>query len=589
MSIRLRKLLKQPAKIRLPKSFFLLLLLFAAAKTALAAAFHLDELLLSQEISVLWQFKPEGYHHMIDRDDVSLSLTAKIPFEFSPLLEKPWITVFIDKSGSMKRNFQEIRDFLPGLLMRIPECNIRFITFDRLSKKTEFRDSNGVEFDLSQITPKGPTRLWDLMYFEAKDQQHILAPKFFIVLSDGHDQALLNSPRPYSKFRVSDVAHEMVNIRSRGVCLSFGRDPNEEDLEKIAKQTGGTYFHKGKPEIVAQFIKDHIEHFFTIRFTDPFTSLTTDHMRKICLAGKYQVKNTTEFRREYSTRKGFLTTIPRNKPMDFTLHLTKYVVDRFPETTFYFQAYHSKEVVTDLVKDDLELYLKADIDRFKWENPEIPIRLGILADTTGSMKREERSVKETVKELLAKLPDNVFPELYMISRDYPYYRLITNEYLQKMEFKGPTPIYDSMYNIIIRLAENNERKRLLVITDGWDEYFEGTRRRTSKKKAVEVINLGFLSNVKVYTNPIGEFPNIRTLYHISKGTNAWMVSSRESINTTVLAKPELFRYRLAFNNPFWATEIPVKADILIRRYNFMFFYRGEDWQLTPLPLLDQVQ
>ncbi|MDD2716949.1 MAG: VWA domain-containing protein [Candidatus Wallbacteria bacterium] len=553
-------------------------------------SYFTDSVEIAQQNSILWQFKPGGddYYRKIRTGEVTLSIAAKIPFTLSSFYEKPYITIFIDKSGSMKEGFLRLQNFFPELLTSLPDCYLKLILFDRLSQATEFQENSKVNFDLSKVKPGGSTRLWDLLYFEAKKQQNLLSPKFFIVLSDGNDQAVLNSPRPYSQFKVEDVISGMNKINCKAILRSFGHDPDRAPLKTIADSTAGIYQEQCSPQEIGDFLRQNLEFFYALRYQDPYQKLSSGKTRNICLSGNYKQKFQISTYKDFQTDRGFLQPIPGRKSDAFSLFISKISTADFPETIIYFQAYYQGQNVLDMQSGDFEFYLKTDADLFRWENPEIPVSLGIFIDTSGSLANEEQLSKTILSQVQSTIQSNVSAEIFTLSESYPFFEKNTQEKLEERSYSGPTPLYDALFNLSMHLNADNQRSRLLVITDGWDEFYEGSHNRFSKKKAVELINLGYSACVKFYTCPIGKDPNLRTLRLIAEGTNGDFFPLG-TVPVETLCKPEIFRYFLRFENPFFATEIPAYVDIKIRNVCFNFYFQGVEWQLTPLPLSEQAR
>ncbi|MDD5090183.1 MAG: hypothetical protein PHQ23_04625 [Candidatus Wallbacteria bacterium] len=553
-----------------------------ASQLFAADNFYAERVSVGETVEILWQLKPDsGYAPPSDTRDTSVSLTARVPYTLNTLLEKPYITIFIDKSGSMQYGFNDLKTFLSPLIKGLPESFVKFVLFDNRHHSTDFCINTEALLDLSQVTTRGSSRIWDLLYFEAKRQKTILAPKFFVLLSDGHDQAMMESPRPYSRFKITDVAKEMDGINARGISVSFGPDPDSEELNRFSGMTGGACFHSPPAVKVIDFINEKLEYFYHLQFIDPYAQ-HAGTKRKMCLSVDFLGIKTTDLVHNYDIRKDFLDSLPGRKPDEFSLHMTKMAIDKFPLTSIYFQVYDSAEVVRDLTRDEIELYLQADVFR-NWRNIEIPVHLTLLLDQSGSLKDQAEHLKDSAAALINAFPGNVSTEIFVLNRDYPYFSRISAGEIQGLSYSGPTPLFDSMYHLILRMMELHERKRLLAITDGWDEYFEGTHNRMSKKNAVEVINLAFESNVKLSILPAGPVPNLRTLRHMAESTLGEIFRDPPVSASTLLSSPEIYRFLLSFPNPFWATSIPVRADITVPDFRFRMLYQGEEWKLTPLP------
>src|ERR1043165_6179708 len=156
--------------------------------------------------------------------------------------------------------------------------------------------------------------------------------------------------------------------------------------------------------------------------------------------------------------------------------------------------------VTGLTKDDftiLEDGQPQEIEQFS--NERVPVSLGILLDTSGSMTPEKMSsaknaIDRFIYDLLGKDDELFFMQFASVPdllQGWTFDRRLTSRAVGQTSAAGGTALYDVIANALPIAADGrNQKKALLVITDGND-----TNSRTSVS---QVRNLIRESEVMVY-------------------------------------------------------------------------------------------
>src|ERR1700679_1259815 len=134
-------------------------------------------------------------------------------------------------------------------------------------------------------------------------------------------------------------------------------------------------------------------------------------------------------------------------------------------------------MVDTLGKDDFKVYedgVEQTIASF--QHQDIPISLGILVDTSGSMRMKRQAVNESALDLVhSSNPDdesfvvNFSDEAY-IDQEFTASVDKLRQGLSHIDSKGGTALYDAIMASADYMSKNAKRSKqvLLVITDGED-------------------------------------------------------------------------------------------------------------------------
>ena len=159
--------------------------------------------------------------------------------------------------------------------------------------------------------------------------------------------------------------------------------------------------------------------------------------------------------------------------------------------------------VADLTRDDFELYEDGELQQIEYfsrglatDAETIPLHLGVLLDTSGSMEREATFAQTAAIKFLNKLTYAAdmtlvdFDTEVRVGRyaqaDFP--RLV--ERIRGSRTSGNTALYDALGVYLDGAFAQDGRKVLLLYTDGAD-----TRSRTSLSEALDLVKA---SDVTIY-------------------------------------------------------------------------------------------
>jgi len=495
------------------------------------------------------------------------------------IYEKPYYTVFLDRSMSMKTSIDDAKAFLKVFHDILPEGMIKLIIFNGKHNSSDFIFLEDFAPELQGIIPKGSTKIWDLLHEECLKQSNIIRPKYFILLSDGHDQVLLESPRQYSKRTIDEIIPELNENNTHVISVSFNENANVKELKKLSTETKGVYIDKPDQKKVTDFFKNHLHFFYQFSYKDYFYELIGSDTREIDISSLYKLKYESFDSKEVIVGKNEKYQLADDYKRGFFLNFTRNDLSVKKKIDSFIQARKNKKPVKGLEKDDFNLFLSGNINNFFIDNISVAPTVDVLIDNSTSLRESSDSVEAYINEIIK---DNFcIYNYFVLSKNYPYFKKIKKDDLNNIKFSGPTPLYDSMFNICSK-GIGKERRRMIVITDGWDERMEGTRDRMSSKRAIDVINMMWKANEKLYVFSTGNIVNSRTLRLMAENTDGKYYNNiNKGIIKTVLGE-DIYRYRIEFSNPVWNTSIPANLRISIGKSRFLFKYMGKEWDFHPL-------
>src|SRR6476659_7326791 len=169
--------------------------------------------------------------------------------------------------------------------------------------------------------------------------------------------------------------------------------------------------------------------------------------------------------------------------------------------------------VTGLTKDDFSVYEDGqpqDISQFS--NERVPVSLGLLLDTSGSMTPEKMSsarnaIDRFIYELLGKDDELFFMQFASVPdllQGWTYDRRAISRAVGQVSAAGGTAMYDALAQALPIAADGrNQKKAILIISDGNDTNSRtsvGALRNMIRESEVMVYALGVDGNdVSTYT------------------------------------------------------------------------------------------
>jgi Ca-activated chloride channel homolog len=159
--------------------------------------------------------------------------------------------------------------------------------------------------------------------------------------------------------------------------------------------------------------------------------------------------------------------------------------------------------VAGLGVQDFEVYeegVKQDVTFFSDED--VPLNVGVLLDTSGSLKRHfDQSLKAVGEFVKASHPDDhfffmTFSKKIKVQVEGDDWDKV-DKYLRSAEPEGLTAFYDAAYFGLEKVKHGKHRKRaLIIISDGQDN--------SSRYKYGELMNLVKEADVQIYCIGIGD-------------------------------------------------------------------------------------
>jgi Ca-activated chloride channel family protein len=158
--------------------------------------------------------------------------------------------------------------------------------------------------------------------------------------------------------------------------------------------------------------------------------------------------------------------------------------------------------VTGLQKGDFRIYVD-DIGRpveFLQQDYDTPVSIGILADTSGSMRYKIERLRAAIAQFILNL--NSRDDMFLIAfsnRTFLLQPFTNNHYLAKSRLAllhayGQTALFDAIVNGLFMVANGqHDKKALLLVTDGVDNASVATLQQVidhARQRAVLIYSIG---------------------------------------------------------------------------------------------------
>src|SRR5436309_5842715 len=135
------------------------------------------------------------------------------------------------------------------------------------------------------------------------------------------------------------------------------------------------------------------------------------------------------------------------------------------------------QYVPNLTQDDFTLYEDGKIQEISHfsQDRNVPVSVGILLDTSGSMDRKIRTAVEAVDRFIRRIhkDDEIFLMTFsgqpVLRQDFTDDREKLSQALRHIIPTGGTALYDAVADGVTKIrASRHEKRAILVITDGQD-------------------------------------------------------------------------------------------------------------------------
>jgi len=205
----------------------------------------------------------------------------------------------------------------------------------------------------------------------------------------------------------------------------------------------------------------------------------------------------------------------------------------------------SGKFVPNLTADDftvLEDGVPQNISRFS-QDREVPVSVGILLDTSGSMIEKMRAAIEAVDRFVKNIhkDDDIFLMTFSgritLEQDFTNDRVKLSRALNSLSVGGGTVLFDALNRAIDKVHEGkHDKKAILLISDGIDQGSRSTTMETllGAIRGSEVLVYGLGATPQVYADPAEHVPfTLPTPSSVARGPQAPAAPRRGNNNMAV--------------------------------------------------------
>ena len=169
-----------------------------------------------------------------------------------------------------------------------------------------------------------------------------------------------------------------------------------------------------------------------------------------------------------------------------------------------------QQLVTNLTKEDFQVFENGSPQAIKsFRSEDVPVALGIVIDNSGSMRDKRPAVNQAALNLVraSNKEDKVFivnfnSEPYL-DQDFTANIAELKDALDHIDSRGGTALYDSVAaasDHLMKMRDPNEKKVILIVTDGEDNASTLTLERAVQNVAVDggptIYTIGILGGEK---------------------------------------------------------------------------------------------
>jgi VWFA-related protein len=205
----------------------------------------------------------------------------------------------------------------------------------------------------------------------------------------------------------------------------------------------------------------------------------------------------------------------------------------------------SGKFVPNLTADDftvLEDGVPQKISHFS-QDREVPVSVGILLDTSGSMIEKMRAAIEAVDRFVKNIhkDDDIFLMTFSgritLEQDFTNDRAKLSRALNSLSVGGGTVLFDALNRAIDKVHEGkHDKKAILLISDGIDQGSRSTTMETllGAIRGSEVLVYGLGATPQVYADPAEHVPfTLPTPSSVARGPQAPAAPRRGNNNMAV--------------------------------------------------------
>jgi VWFA-related protein len=368
-------------------------------------------------------------------------------------------TLLIDSSQSMARRMDFVRQAaskLPDLIR--PDDAVLVAPFSRsvgvVTGPT--KDHETISDAIAGIRSSGGTAILDSLAEIATELSPLQGRQAIVLITDGYDE---HSETDYQRtVEALKATKATVYVIGVGGVAGISLD-GERLLRQLAKETGGRAFFPARETQLADvhaLITADVQYRYFLSYT-PSNQKLDGTWRSIEVT-------TADPTQTVRYRPGYFAPAP--PPIVPQIELTIRDMNR------QFVDISSDELVV------LEDGVEQRIDAF--QEALAPVRIALLLDASGSMRRDVEQVREAARMFVSSLPKQdrlaimLFADKAEFEHDITGIREWTNEAIDRYQANGGTALYDAVFASLERLRREEGRRAVVVLTDGRDENNPGT-------------------------------------------------------------------------------------------------------------------
>ncbi len=213
----------------------------------------------------------------------------------------------------------------------------------------------------------------------------------------------------------------------------------------------------------------------------------------------------------------------------------------FPEITLYSSV--SSKFKTDRIFQKKDFTVTEDdhkIDNFTMKVFNPPLNIGLVLDTSGSIKGFVDKIKEGAIQFVKNLGDSdkvlivEFSSKVILSQKATYTRGSLISAIKGIRAHGGTKLYDGLYRALEKLE--GRRRTIVLFTDGRDQRMDGDTQQFSDHNYKDVIKLAKKKKINVHCIGVGKNVDKKVLHTISARTGGKFFHTLDPSKITDLYK-----------------------------------------------------
>jgi len=368
-------------------------------------------------------------------------------------------TLLIDSSQSMARRM----DFVRRAAATLPDLirdgdSVLVAPFSRsvgvVTGPT--KDHATISDAIAGIQSSGGTAILDSLEELATQLSPLQGRQAIVLITDGYDE---HSETDYARtVEALKATKATVYVIGVGGVAGISLD-GERLLRQIAKETGGRAFFPARETQLTDvhaLITADVQYRYLLSYT-PSNQKLDGTWRSIEVS-------TADPTQTVRYRPGYFAPAP--PPIVPQIELT------IRDTNRQFVDVSAEELV--VVEDGVEQKIEA------FQEALAPVRIALLLDASGSMRRAVEGVREAARMFVSSLPKQdrlavmLFADKAEFEHDITGIREWTNEAIDRYQADGGTALYDAVFASLERLRREEGRRAIVLLSDGKDENNPGT-------------------------------------------------------------------------------------------------------------------